>query len=1164
MENRLHIKAFQVLVFAVMLFFARSVFAQPANINCSAAKPLCGPGTYQSQSTGGTTGLAYPPISAWDCNGDLNGPVFYTFITTPENDPVIINVLGSCDDGGNMQAEVFTNSNPSNCAQGTWTSIECHQNSGNSIINLTGLLQASTTYYLVIDNFPNDQCQMTINIEGNESVFDLPSNAAVCQGDSATLTAGNATSYRWMPGNLTTSSIKVSPNSTTTYTLELTSPTCVNTTTATVTVNPLPVISATDMVLCIGDSLTLTPDIDHGIITNHVSFSNEERYPIDNLDTAYSHVTVTGLSGNINANSIVSVCMNLIHTDDSDLDIFLICPNGTLLELSTDNGAGGDNYSNTCFTRVGSLITTGIAPFIGNYLPEGAGGLAQLAGCSANGTWRLAVYDDTNGDIGYINNWTLTINNVDPTMSYDWTGTSMLNNSTASPTVFPDSTAQYNITVTNALGCTSSDSLTVTVAPLPEVSAGNDTTVCRGSVLELNATGAAQYAWESAAFVNDSTLSNPVAATDTTRIFIVTGTSPEGCIDIDTVKVTISVDSIDAGQDVVTCSADSIQLNATGNAAQFAWSPAIYLSDSTVSNPKAFSDTTVTYYVTGTTALGCIVRDSVTVALYDLTATAGRDTSICLGGSVTMQAAGGTQYSWSPATGLSNASIGNPVASPLTTTVYEVTIENNTCIKVDTVIVTVKPLPVVQLSNDTVICFGDSAKLSASGGVSFLWSPAQGMNNTSIANPSVSPAQTSVYTVLVTDTNGCSSQASVTIEVKPLPAVNAGLDVSICEGSLANLNVVGGISYSWAPAAGLSSTAIATPSAGPAATTEYTVTVTGNNGCFNKDTVVVTVNPSNLSVGATATVVSCYGKSDGTATAIVTGGSGSYNYMWFPGSYTSGSVQNLVAGTYSVMVTDAVTSCRDTGMVTIIQPPDFSIAASSQDATCGLPNGSAAVAVTGTGAFTYSWSTNPAQTTSAATGLSMGVYTVSVYDTANCRKDATVTINDQGPVGASFITSGTTGDAPLTVSFTNTTTNGNVYIWDFGDGNGATTTNASHVYETPGTYEVVLTAINAPCSDTARVTINALVPLDFIIPNVFTPNGDNINDLFTIKGQGMTDFSAKIFNRWGEALYEWYDPAAGWDGGDQDDGTYFYIIQFTPLQATVPSVYTGSVTLIRK
>lgn len=861
--------------------------------------------------------------------------------------------------------------------------------------------------------------------------------------------------------------------------------------------------------------------------------------------------------------------MNIVHTDVGDLDVFLICPNGTRLELSSDNNSGGDNFTNTCFTRTGSSITSGTAPFTGNFIPEGPNGLAAFNGCTANGTWRLAVYDDANGDIGYIDNWTLTINNYfeDFTMNYVWTpaagmsGTSML-----TPTVSPSVTTTYILTGTNSIGCSSSDSMVVSINPLPLTDAGLDTTVCAGAVLQLNASGAAQYSWEPVAFVSDSSITNPEVVTDVTRTYTVTGTSAEGCSTLDSVTVTVvQMPVVDAGPDIVICLADSVQLSVSGNATSFAWSPASNLSDTTIANPYAFSDTTFTYVVAGSIAPGCTVVDSVTVSIGMQQAMASADTAVCEGQSVQMFASGATAYSWSPAAGLSDASIANPVATPLATTSYEVTMTNDGgCVKVDTVVITVNPLPVIQVSNDESICFGDTARLSVTGAASFTWTPETGLNDASIANPDASPANTTVYTAITTDSNGCSSQSSVTVEVKPLPVANAGLDVSICEGSMANLNVVGGTSFSWLPAAGLSSTSIATPSASPAATTSYTVTVTGSNGCTSTDTVTVNVNASTLAVTTTSTPVLCYGQSNGTASVSVSGGSGNYSYMWFPGTATNPSLQGLAAGTYSVIITDLTTSCRDTGSVTVIQPADFSLLTSSTNASCGLANGTATVNVTGPGTFEYYWNTQPAQTTATATGLATGTYEVTVMDTAGCQKTATATVASLTNLAASFSTTAITGNAPLTVVFTNTSIDADIYIWNFGDGTGATTMDASHVYGTPGTYEVTMVVLNSACADTAKVTITVTVPLEFIIPNVFTPNGDNINDLFTINGQGMTDFTGKIFNRWGESLYEWYDPKGGWDGAGQTDGVYYFIIQFKPDGADKPSIYTGAVSLIRK
>lgn len=132
-----------------------------------------------------------------------------------------------------------------------------------------------------------------------------------------------------------------------------------------------------------------------------------------------------------------------------------------------------------------------------------------------------------------------------------------------------------------------------------------------------------------------------------------------------------------------------------------------------------------------------------------------------------------------------------------------------------------------------------------------------------------------------------------------------------------------------------------------------------------------------------------------------------------------------------------------------------------------------------------------------------------------------------------------------TIDFIAAATNGTVISWDFGDGSTSTETNPVHEYQQTGTYEVMLVMENSlGCPDTTYTTID--IYEEFMIANTFTPNGDNINDSFTIPNIGLSTYSLKIYNRWGNLLFESDDATESWDGsskmGQASSGTYFYVL----------------------
>lgn len=151
---------------------------------------------------------------------------------------------------------------------------------------------------------------------------------------------------------------------------------------------------------------------------------------------------------------------------------------------------------------------------------------------------------------------------------------------------------------------------------------------------------------------------------------------------------------------------------------------------------------------------------------------------------------------------------------------------------------------------------------------------------------------------------------------------------------------------------------------------------------------------------------------------------------------------------------------------------------------------------------------------------------------------------------ASFVSSVSTGPYPLTVNFTNTSPGGDFYTWNFGAG-GATFdgTHASFTYDEPGTFIVTLLAFNGVCSTTITDTILVTGSSSLLIPNVFTPNEDEQNDLFRITCYGIKSIQVEIYNRWGELVGAWDGPNGYWDGFSVmagvsvAEGAYFYRVK---------------------
>ena len=280
-----------------------------------------------------------------------------------------------------------------------------------------------------------------------------------------------------------------------------------------------------DLTVCSG-----APSVLAGISKTNVTYNGVSNIAIPDPGTVSTSIVVSGTT--LNANQIAGVLINAAHTYDMDLSFTLIAPNGSSIDLSSNNGGGGDNYTNTYFSTTGASITTGTAPFTGTYTPEVA--FTNLTG-SANGTWTLTINDNASVDVGTLNNWSLTFNNIN-VGTYAWSSNPAGFTSTLlTPTVSPTVTTTYTLTA-SANGCSLSDAAIVNVNALPTVTASaSATTICEGQSVTVNGGGASTYSWN-----NGATNNVPTFPTSTTT-YTVTGTAANTCTS--TANVTVNVNN---------------------------------------------------------------------------------------------------------------------------------------------------------------------------------------------------------------------------------------------------------------------------------------------------------------------------------------------------------------------------------------------------------------------------------------------------------------------------------------------------------------------------------------------------------------------------------------------------------------------------------------------
>ena len=250
-----------------------------------------------------------------------------------------------------------------------------------------------------------------------------------------------------------------------------------------------------------------------------------------------------------------------------------------------------------------------------------------------------------------------------------------------------------------------------------------------------------------------------------------TATNSSGCKDSATKIIqTYPLPAVRANADSVVCLGQAINLKATG-ASSYTWFPATGLSCTNCATPVAKPDSNMQYTVKGTSVNGCVAWDTVMLSVrLPFKMQVSNGDTLCKGRSAQIFASGATQYSWSPAAGLNNATIANPVATPLSTTNYKVVgIDDKGCFK-DSAFVPIKvfPIPTVDAGSDKTINVGQTLDLDpilSTDVTNTVWTPTSGIFRNRFPGITVKPPQTTEYTVEVTNDGGCKARDKVTVYV---------------------------------------------------------------------------------------------------------------------------------------------------------------------------------------------------------------------------------------------------------------------------------------------------------------------------------------------------------------------------------------------------------------
>lgn len=963
-----------------------------------------------------------------------------------------------------------------------------------------------------------------------------------------------------------------------------------------------------DTTICLGESLTATavPDdyevtwngfvghesIDDGCLPDTLLGVAQE---IDILQTGFAAgTTITS------ASQVQSICVELEHSFMGDLVIYLTCPNGQSVMLHQQGGGGTqigipnqlDNVDCSdpttqgvpftyCFTNsatqtwVDWVNNSGFGATLpaGNYAPIQP--ISNLVGCPTNGVWTLTVVDNWAADDGTLFSFGLTL---DPALYPNLVQfTPQIGHGADSSywvmpspfaTVSPDGdvlsvnptmpgTYTYNYVVIDNFGCTNDTSFVLTVNDNLVPNAGPDINICGSTAQQLNAT------------LSGNGGGSPCPFTISLHDSYGDGWNGNNLL--------VTINGVTTSYTI-----------ASGSDAVF-----------TVTVPHG-ANVTAQFQASGSWQNECeyqIIGPNNNVVIQQ-----GQNgaTPTTAPNTVFADCFNGYTFQWSPPTYLNNPNIANPVGTfQAAQTLVLSTYPNGhpLCVTRDTLIVTLLPSAYPGHDSTLTICATGAPQdlfplLGPGASVNGGWFI--GNNNTPVSMPydpvTMNPG---IYKYRV-DSAGCVSQAKITVtEINTAITSVTPSNVTCNSGNNGSAIVLGTnfTSYSLnggAPVQAVSPATIAGLTAG-----SYTVEVFGPAGCSDVETFTIT-EPDSLQIDfLTNDTLICLGSSI-TLSAAGSGGSSPYTYTWTENNVPIGQGETITVtppvayNSYCVTLSEACGSPTATECMTVGNPQEIipmlspdkvsgcfpvsieftNTTASTEIATTTIAFGDGDTATyQGTETFTHEYKYPGVFTVHVTIVSSYGCVYESTFTNMIEAYDYPVANFNILPNGVSFF--------DPTVELNNTSSPDAVtFQWHMPSGtpDSANTENTVTTYpmDLVADYPVTLIVIDEHgCPDTVTKVVNVISDIVFYAPNSFTPNGDEANNTwnFVIDGVDVNNLELRIYNRWGEMIWENHDPAVGWDGTYNgmpvQSGTYPWTLEVKDLNSDKKFRFRGHISVLR-
>ena len=899
---------------------------------------------------------------------------------------------------------------------------------------------------------------------------------------------------------------------------------CTNSSSIDVTVvsNPIPALSIDDVEICLGESITVSTNAIYNDYqwTPAVISSSSDVYTPNSITDNQITVTVTGDGGCTTSESIdftvyETPVVNLSIVDSE------ICMSDSLVLTSNP---GYDNYSWTPSTISGSTDV---------YYPSSSSeDMVSLTvtgdgGCTSTETLDIVVYD-----LPVVN---LTIDNQEICIgesvnlsttagynNYDWTPSSISSNSdTYTPTSLTDNL--ISVTITADGGCTSSDSVDITIYDLPIVNLSiDDADLCMGESLVVSSNPAYNdYSWTPSSITGNTDIYTPSSSSEDMISLTITGDG--GCTSTETLDIVVYdlpvVNLTIDNQEI--CIGESINLSTTAGYNNYDWTPSVINSNTDVYTPLSLTDNQ--FFITITGDGSCTSSDSIQLIVNPLpiVEVSLSDSVICLGESIAVNSTSGfVNYDWTP-TLINTSNVITPLIGQ-TNYLVEVT-DSNGCISSDDADLVINQSTPINLSvnggNSTTICVGEEIDLFATPGFDlYTWSvPGLSSNQESYVPSDLSDNQ---FSVIGTNQFGCNSSASLNITINSIPTPSlisvlsdsiqtSPQSINLCEG-ISNVKFSSIISSDSNPVEWLFVSGNGAVIESGQNTSEIEVSFPdvedyilefreyGSVNCYTPQQIEVKVNPN--PVLDVSYVEDCY--------------------------------------------KDSVFFTNNSNLDTTIQSVSWLVEGLSFDSYN----------------LTYPLDNNSK------------IFELTIVDVLNCSSSlSTSFVPSERPYVDFYHEPEKITILDPEVSFVNLSTYNDSVSWSFGDNQMSEEWEPIHTYDSLGWFEVILKVQNDEgCADSISKQLLIENNLIYYFPSSFTPDGDGLNDEFGISGfrkDKMQNYQFQITNRWGEIVFYSEDVNQKWNGktsngNDAIPGSYLWSVRIVDELGKVTRKF-GDFTLMR-